>query len=68
MVRSNRIGEGLMKHESVQLKLGSTECAMCVWLERGYQTSEGLNEVEAYATEILLHRRGMHIATADHVN
>lgn len=62
------IGARLMNHEFVALELANPECDMCVWLERGYQTCDSLNEIEAYASEILLHRRAFHIATADHIN
>lgn len=64
----NRIGRGLIKQEGVPLELGNTRCDMCVWLERGYQTSEEPLELESYATEILMHRRTFHIFSADHVN
>jgi len=64
----NRIGRGLMAAEAFNLRLATLECDMCKWLERGYQTSDGIPEVEAYATEILLHRRSFHISSADHVN
>ncbi len=68
MVEANRIGKGLMGHDAVQLVLANPGCDMCLWLERGHQTAEEGREVEAYATEILLHRRSFHIPTADHVN
>lgn len=64
----NQIGVGLMGHEFVRLSLGTPACDMCVWLETGYQTAGDDNTSEAYATEILVHRRMFHIATADHIN
>ena len=68
MAWHNRIGKGLMEQKAIELTLGSMECEMCAWLEAGYRTAAEPGQAEAYATEILLHRRAMHIATADHVN
>ena len=74
------IGLRLMSDKSEALELASIECQMCVWLERGYMASlvelpveedcaeEELVGVQGYATEILLHRRMLHISSADSPN
>lgn len=62
------IGIGLMEHEAIALGLASMGCDTCKWLERGYQTSDSIAGIEAYATEILLHRRSLHISSADNIN
>ena len=69
------IGFRLMTGESIELELASIQCDMCMWLESGYQTSlnEGPDEggetaLQAYATEILLHRRMFHVSSADSPN
>lgn len=64
----NLIGKRMMQVESIPLTLGSLACEMCVWLEKGYRTSEGGDETLAYASEILLHRRSFHVSSADNVN
>ncbi len=67
-VKYNRIGKGLMTQEGIPLGLANETCDMCRWLEQGYQTSDDGLEVEAYAVEILLHRRSFHVSSSDHVN
>lgn len=57
-----------MATEQIPLDVATLRCDMCRWLENGYQTAVGGNEIEAYATEILLHRRSFHISSADNPN
>lgn len=68
MANENPLGTGLMAHEAIPLEIANPECDMCRWLEQGYQTAAGVEEVRAYGTEILLHRRSFHISSADNVN
>lgn len=67
-MEQNQIGRRLMALESIRLEGANQTCDMCVWLERGYQTADEPNEIEAYGTEILLHRRSFHISSPDNVN
>lgn len=58
----NQIAIAMMRTETVPLETGNLACEMCAWLETGFLTAEGLAAIEAYATEILLHRRLMHVS------
>lgn len=64
----NVIGIRLMGQEFQALELGTTNCEMCLWLEHGLRSCESPREVEGYATEILIHRRNLHVASVDNVN
>ena len=64
----NRIGKGLMGQKYIPLAVASLECPMCRWLEHGLAATESTEGIEAYATEILLHRRSFHIGSADQPN
>ena len=64
----NQIGKGLMEQEFMRLRFASPGCNLCRWLERGYRTAEGTTEIEGYATEILIHRRNLHVSSADNIN
>lgn len=67
--QDNRIGKRLMASEATDLVPASVSCEMCIWLEKGYQRSlNAPGPHEAYATEILLHRRSFHVSSADNVN
>lgn len=64
----NRIGKGLMGQEYIKLAVADLSCSMCLWLEHGHATTGSIDGIEAYATEILLHRRSFHIGSADQPN
>ncbi len=65
----NRMGKRMLTQESQPLRQPSLlGCQMCRWLEKGYQTGVGAVEIEAYAVEILLHRRLSHISSPDNLN
>lgn len=60
-VQDNIIGKRLAGQECVGLQKANPECDTCAWLESGYQTADSLAGIESYATEILLHRRMLHL-------
>jgi hypothetical protein len=62
------IGERLMKQETLALVAANLQCDMCKWLESGYELAHGIGQIEAYGTEILIHRRMFHISSADNPN
>lgn len=68
VAEQNVIGKKMMNQEFNALGPANAECTMCLWLEKGYQEVQSLNEIEAYAIEILIHRRNLHVASADNVN
>ena len=64
----NQIGKGLMRQENQRLELASPRCDLCLWLERGYRTAQGITEIGGYATEILIHRKSLHVSSAENIN
>ena len=64
----NQIGKGLMAQKNQRLELAGPECDLCLWLERGYRTAQGITEIEGYATEILIHRQSLHVFSSANIN
>lgn len=50
-----------MSQRTVALVKGHLGCDLCKWLQTGYNTAEGPDELLNYLTEITLHQRMFHI-------